>query len=214
MLLVYNELFLKVDLTAKRGKQTFSTSDHLYKNKSTSSLSGMTATERKLKSMSYLTLLDNDLGLSTEALEDAEVFDEGEVAEEEVKQSPNFTVKSILPIMDQDEFIKFWGLVNSLFRDVEYESEMQDASINISTNLFKLGELARKLQVSGNAAKSSDNADQSVGSTSQASIQDIAWCITFEQIVASILNDNLFNQYFDAKYDLDAKLAEYKTQHA
>jgi hypothetical protein len=170
-------------------------------------MSTLTSTERKLKSMSYLTTNENDLGLSTEALDDSEVFDEEtqKPDEEDTKKSPNFSVKSSLPIMDQDEFIKFWGLVNSLFVGEENDSEMQDASISISTNLFKLGELARKLQASSSAEKSSNDGKNNA---------DFAWCITFEQIVASILNDNVFNQYFETKYDLDAKLAEYKTQHA
>jgi hypothetical protein len=40
------------------------------------------------------------------------------------------------------------------------------------------------------------------------------WYITFEQLLASILTDNLLIDYFDNKYDLDKKLAEYKSQHA
>lgn len=44
--------------------------------------------------------------------------------------------------------------------------------------------------------------------------EDKRWCITFEQLMASLLTDNLLVQYFDTKYDLDKKLAEYKSKHA
>ena len=40
------------------------------------------------------------------------------------------------------------------------------------------------------------------------------WSVSFEQLIASLLNEDLLVKYFDTKYDLDAKLAEYKTNHA
>jgi hypothetical protein len=40
------------------------------------------------------------------------------------------------------------------------------------------------------------------------------WSIKYEQLLASLLTDNLLSQYFDKKFDLDKKLVEYKTQHA
>lgn len=93
--------------------------------------------------------------------------------------------------------------------DLPNENEFQDASILISTNLFKLGEAIRKLCVKEVGDKSFDAVDGDENNKTAAS-----WCLTFEQIIASILNDNLFNQYFDQKYDLDNKLVDYKSQHA
>lgn len=40
------------------------------------------------------------------------------------------------------------------------------------------------------------------------------WSISFEQLLASLLTDNMLVEYFDIKYDLNKKLAEYKSQHA
>ena len=43
---------------------------------------------------------------------------------------------------------------------------------------------------------------------------DSQWSIKYEQLLASILTDNLLSQYFDKKFDLDKKLVEYKSKHA
>lgn len=40
------------------------------------------------------------------------------------------------------------------------------------------------------------------------------WSISFEQLLASLLTDNMLVAYFDSKYDLNKKLGEYKSQHA
>ena len=40
------------------------------------------------------------------------------------------------------------------------------------------------------------------------------WSIRYEQLLASLLTDNLLSQYFDKKFDLDKKLVEYKSKHA
>ncbi len=40
------------------------------------------------------------------------------------------------------------------------------------------------------------------------------WSIKYEQLLASLLTDNLLSQYFDRKFVLDKKLVEYKSQHA
>lgn len=152
--------------------------------------------------------------------------------------------KSSLPIMNQDEFISFWRIIYNLFTNMENEAEMYHAAATVSTLLLKLGEVSRKFQnsdaftrsVSGvelktRAATSSDlaqsveNSDlnddadlskiQRSSTVSEPFLADLKyWCITFEQLIASLLTDNLLVQYFDAKYDIDKKLNEYKSQHA
>ncbi len=39
------------------------------------------------------------------------------------------------------------------------------------------------------------------------------WYISFEQLIASLLNDDLLVNYFDAKFNLSKKLFEYKSNH-
>jgi hypothetical protein len=56
MLKVYNELFLKVDLTNKRGRQTFSTSEHLLAYES-----GKSSSEKKPKPMTHFSVRDETI---------------------------------------------------------------------------------------------------------------------------------------------------------
>ena len=194
MVKVYNEIFLKTKAVLPKSSQTFSTSENVFINYNRSSAT--LVEEQETKSLSNMKFASSELGEGDVLGQTGDNDDKNET----FRLNPNLSVKSSLPIMDQDEFIKFWGLINCLIIDIPNEDEIQDASISISTNLFKLGELARKLQASN---------DMSEKEGSQ-----IAWCITFEQIIASILNDNLFNEYFDINYDLNEKLFEYKSQHA
>ena len=120
--------------------------------------------------------------------------------------------------MFQDEFIAFWRIIYNLFINLENESEMYHAAATVSTLLLKLGEVSRKYK---NDTDIQTNASLP---TLKARIEEIVkedkeaasniWSITFEQLIASLLTDNLLVSYFDAKYDLDRRLAEYKSQHA
>jgi hypothetical protein len=119
---------------------------------------------------------------------------------------------------------------------------MYHAAATVSTLLLKLGEMSRKFanidlnrSPSINLIDLNENEKTSMPSneTSKTNIQKsqtittgIAeiiknendslnkWSITFEQLIASLLTDNLLVEYFDAKYDLDSKLVDYKSQHA
>ena len=115
---------------------------------------------------------------------------------------------------------------------MENESEMYHAAATVSTLLLKLGEVTRKfLNTSSDANTNTTTAKKQEQSNEQkekllldnatfdkksiASTEDSKnWSITFEQLIASLLTDNLLVQYFDAKYDLNKILTEYKSQHA
>lgn len=77
------------------------------------------------------------------------------------------------------------------------EAEMYHAAATVSTVLLKLGEVSRKC--------SAEHATNS--NTPQ-------WSLTFEQLIASLLTENILVNYFDQQFDLDSKLGEYKSQHA
>jgi hypothetical protein len=117
---------------------------------------------------------------------------------------------------------------------MENESDMYHAAATVSTLLLKLGEVTRKFlntsdenananlaasKLNGNQEKPSnsilENVKTSFDKKSEDSIESAKnWSITFEQLIASLLTDNLLVQYFDAKYDLNTILIEYKSQHA
>ena len=118
---------------------------------------------------------------------------------------------------------------------MENESDMYHAAATVSTLLLKLGEVTRKFlntsdenananvaataKLNENQEKPSnpnlENIKTSFDKKSVDSIENAKnWSITFEQLIASLLTDNLLVQYFDAKYDLNTILIEYKSQHA
>jgi hypothetical protein len=113
--------------------------------------------------------------------------------------------------MFQDEFIAFWRIIYNLFVNLENESEMYHAAATVSTLLLKLGEVSRKYKNDTNMQTNTIGIEVIVKEENEASS---IWSITFEQLIASLLTDNLLVSYFDAKYDLDRRLAEYKSQHA
>lgn len=108
---------------------------------------------------------------------------------------------------------------------MDNEGEMYHAAATVSTLLLKLGEVTRKFQLakpdSSEAAADTTPATSplltsqlSTSSSCQATNPTDEWFITFEQLIASLLTDNLLVQYFDARFDINSKLTEYKSQHA
>ncbi len=104
---------------------------------------------------------------------------------------------------------------------------MYHAAATVSTLLLKLGEVSRKFRrFSVNSSKIESDQIECESQSSNAKLQTISnvstenessienWSITFEQLIASLLTDNLLVSYFDQKFDLDQKLAEYKSLHA
>ena len=88
---------------------------------------------------------------------------------------------------------------------MENEGEMYHAAATVSTLLLKLGEVTRKFQ-------SSTSKEAQPNEPKECSTDE--WFITFEQLIASLLTDNLLVKYFDQKYDITNRLNEYKSQHA
>jgi hypothetical protein len=146
-------------------------------------------------------------------------------------------VKKNNRIKKKDEFIAFWRIIYNLFTGLENEAEMYQSSAKVSTLLLKLGEVSRKLKSSDNKDRSTSNIEvaeekipesdmvyikesdlelEETNETSKMSSQandSKQWFISFEQLIASLLNDDFLVNYFDAKYDINKKLSEYKANH-
>ena len=102
---------------------------------------------------------------------------------------------------------------------MENEAEMYHAAATVSTLLLRLGEASRKFQKENSklltGADMPSESDNLLKNVSMSDFDDSKiWSITFEQLIASLLTDNLLVNYFDTKYDIDKKLSEYKAQHA
>lgn len=114
-----------------------------------------------------------------------------------------------------------------IFLDSEDEAEMYHAAATVSTLLLKLGEVSRKFRTSSVAESNASDKEAAELLTSKlkhnctmseskpaSSISAEHWSITFEQLIASILTDNLLVTYFDQKFQLDELLVDYKSLHA
>ena len=98
---------------------------------------------------------------------------------------------------------------------MESEGEMYHAAATVSTLLLKLGEATRKYHKSESENLDKEEANRVPTPTpAPNSSSNEEWFITFEQLIASLLTDNLLVQYFDNKFNINSKLTEYKSQHA
>jgi hypothetical protein len=151
-------------------------------------------------------------------------LDRQEVQVDDLKTpGPVLEPKVGLPAMNQDEFISFWRIIYNLFMGMDNESEMYHAAATVSTLLLKLGEVSRKFHNASDQQPTLDlqklidlesAVNEDVEATAMPILKDKTWTITFEQLIASLLTDNLLVQYFDEKFDLNKVLREYKSQHA
>ncbi len=130
----------------------------------------------------------------------------------------------------KDEFLTFWRIVYNLFTDEEQEAEFYHASATVSTLLLKLGEASRKFHNETSRSTILSETTTTTKLDNDSLVKNIVkiatishsvgedekkeWIISFEQFLASLLTDNMLVAYFDTKYDLNKKLAEYKSQHA
>ena len=107
---------------------------------------------------------------------------------------------------------------------------MYHAAATVSTLLLKLGEVSRKYRSS--SVINHQTSEKIINTEIKSALKDksqtiseplndfhendpsLTWSITFEQLIASLLTDNLLVTYFDQRFDLDKKLTEYKSQHA
>ena len=131
----------------------------------------------------------------------------------------------LLIFKKKDEFISFWRIVYNLFTGEEQEAEYYHASATVSTLLLKLGEATRKFQNDSNSRSMTESNTRNdtinthtKSATISSGINETAennqWSISFEQLLASMLTDNMLVSYFETKYDLNKKLGDYKSQHA
>jgi hypothetical protein len=113
---------------------------------------------------------------------------------------------------------------------------MYQSSAKVSTLLLKLGEVSRKLNSSDNKERSTSNleVEEKISESDMVYIKESdleldetsetpkisskendskQWFISFEQLIASLLNDDLLVNYFDARFDINKKLSEYKANH-
>jgi hypothetical protein len=128
----------------------------------------------------------------------------------------------------KEQFIEFWRILYDLFIGLENEADMYHAAATVSTLLLKLGEETRKINMPADnegldliLVEKIDTADngqelreRDISIDEKKSVSNSKWSINYEQLLASILSEPLISHYLDSQFELDSKIADYKTKHA
>lgn len=106
-----------------------------------------------------------------------------------------------LPYMNQQEFVQFCKTLCSMFHGVPGENELFQAIAVVTSLLLQIGEAWNK----GTKPKESDQtASASGGGISKA---DTEWTVSFEQILASVLTEQVLVNFLDKPVDLCERIA-------
>ncbi|KAM6151753.1 TBC1 domain family member 8B [Rhynchocyon petersi] len=128
-----------------------------------------------------------------------------------------------LPRMNQPQFIQFSNTLYNLFHGDPDEEALYQAIAVVTRLLLKMEEVGRKLHspisspkgCSGAVCASGKPIEKTTGSHVQAkepsSVQEESqWSLTFEQILASLLNEPALVKFFEKSIDVKAKLENAK----
>ncbi|XP_006889958.1 PREDICTED: TBC1 domain family member 8B [Elephantulus edwardii] len=127
-----------------------------------------------------------------------------------------------LPRMNQSQFIQFSNTLYNLFHGDPEEESLYQAIAIVTRLLLKMEEVGRKLHspasspkgCSGTVCASGDPSEETTKShvKEPSSLQEEPqWSFTFEQILASLLNEPALVKFFEKPVDVKAKLENAKT---
>lgn len=104
--------------------------------------------------------------------------------------------------LQQREFVQFCKTLCSMFHGVPGENELFQAIAVVTSLVLQIGEARNK----GTEPKESDQvaSASAEGSTSEA---DAGWTVSFEQILASLLTEQVLVNFLDKPVDLSGKIA-------
>lgn len=104
--------------------------------------------------------------------------------------------------LQQREFVQFCKTLCSMFHGVPGENELFQAIAVVTSLVLQIGEARNK----GTEPKESDQvaSASAEGSTSEA---DAGWTVSFEQILASLLTEQVLVNFLDTPVDLSGKIA-------
>ncbi|XP_058249476.1 TBC1 domain family member 8 isoform X2 [Hemibagrus wyckioides] len=133
---------------------------------------------------------------------------EGKSYEEQLKQmlkdlgkEKDKGLEKPLPHMKQREFVQFCKTLCSMFHGIPGENELFQAIAVVTSLVLQIGEARNK----GTEPKESDQAASASarGSVSEA---DTDWTVSFEQILASLLTEQVLVNFLETPVDLGEKI--------
>ncbi|XP_051762532.1 TBC1 domain family member 8 [Ctenopharyngodon idella] len=105
-----------------------------------------------------------------------------------------------LPHMNQREFIQFCKTLYSMFQGEPCEAELFQAIGMVTSLVLQIGEARHRER------SSAEDASRDAGES------DAHWSVSFEQILASLLTEQVLVNFLERPVDLSAKIASAKTQ--
>ncbi|KAM6970593.1 TBC1 domain family member 8 [Aplochiton taeniatus] len=145
-------------------------------------------------------------------------------------------VEKPLPLMNQREFIQFCKTLYSMFHEEPGDSKLFQAIATVTSLVLQIGEVGHRSSCSGSGVGCEDGAepivegeglsqqDHPVFSTkeeeeeeegtkmSYLSPTESEWTMSYAQILASLLTEQVLVNFFEKPVDLSAKLAEAKVK--
>ncbi|KAB5576680.1 hypothetical protein PHYPO_G00200480 [Pangasianodon hypophthalmus] len=137
---------------------------------------------------------------------------EGKSYEEQLKQmlkdlgkEKDKGVEKPLPHMKQREFVQFCKTLCSMFHGIPGENELFQAIAVVTSLVLQIGEARHK----GAEPKESDQT-ASVSGRGSVSDAETDWTVSFEQILASLLTEQVLVNFLETPVDLSGKIASAK----
>ncbi|XP_048192831.1 TBC1 domain family member 8B [Perognathus longimembris pacificus] len=127
-----------------------------------------------------------------------------------------------LPRMNQSQFIQFSKTLYNLFHEDTEEESLYQAIAVVTSLLLRMEELGRKLHSPSSSAQeisaalsaaegtSVENAERFLERKAASRKEEHQWSFSFEQILASLLNEPVLVRFFEKHIDLKAKLEHTK----
>ncbi|KAM9850519.1 TBC1 domain family member 8 [Aulostomus maculatus] len=129
-------------------------------------------------------------------------------------------VEKPLPLMNQREFIQFCKTLYSMFHGEPDENDLFQAIATVTSLVLQIGEAGHRGQRSGSGASSQDeekgaepsqaNAGDQQSSSAGDRRAESEWTISYAQILASLLTEQVLVNFFEKPGDLAAKIATAK----
>ncbi|KAM9486247.1 TBC1 domain family member 8 [Clarias gariepinus] len=110
-----------------------------------------------------------------------------------------------LPHMKQREFVQFCKTLCSMFHGVPGENELFQAIAVVTSLVLQIGEARHK---AAEAKESDQSASAAEGGSESAG--ETEWTVSFEQILASLLTEQVLVNFMESPIDLGEKIASAK----
>lgn len=126
-----------------------------------------------------------------------------------------------LPVLPRDYFVHLWKNLHDLIEfgnltdtTMEGRQEMYHSISLVGTLLLQIGEVGQRVKDTIARSKSIDeqigkNPNSLPTSISSYQLNSGEWSVTFEQFLASFMNESCLVDYFDKQIDLVAKLKQF-----